>query len=707
MARMNNDDYQKELYNQLHQSEVQDKFRKIAPMPIGVVFCEWPGMTLEDIREHFRMMKELGFTALKQIMLRPGTSRREVMHAALDEGIIPWWYGEGGWAPITDELLTELGISKDLSLEEIREHEKMQEYQEQVLRDRIDKQTQEGLQVKGKNDGYIHGPALEISPDLKYDFMDWLKDEYKTIDNLNDCWNLTHVDLGEPFSSWQDLEEQIGEEKITAGQPVSRKEYRHIRDILRFKADSRNEGLKSWAEKHKKVFPHEPVRAGGEMGLFLPFSARGTYMEGIAETMTEYGSFYPSIHLAWHFSEVDHEIAKPVYMQASITTDWFKGGWNASWESTGGPQQLSGGKNDGSFTVDDGVMTQLMLSYLAAGYRGFGFWCWSVRTAGWEAGEFALLDRNLRVTDRARKAGKIGKAARKYRDELWEARKEPVVGVFQDWDNEAFWAAIAVSGQDEYKQLPINARVGVSRALINDNIPWEHVTADDLRDGLADRYQVIYLPAVISVNKEIMEILSQYVKQGGRLVVDMPSAWYDEYGRLFNTDKGSTFEKTFGTIINDFQYSANVPYKLNEKELDGFVLDLTPTTSNILAAYDNGDPAITENFYGKGSAVLLGYEASLNCFEPNNDDFERMLLNYTLGDIEAPFSCEDAVVYRQAASEADHYFFINDGPAKTVVLDTGDYSYSHAEDPVTGEKLEPGEPIKLQGYNGRWLRFGK
>ena len=104
---------------------------------------------------------------------------------------------------------------------------------------------------------------------------------------------------------------------------------------------------------------------------------------------------------------------------------------------------------------------------------------------------------------------------------------------------------------------------------------------------------------------------------------------------------------------------------------------------------------------------MLGYEASLNCFEPGNDKFERMLLDYTMGDLESPYSCENAVVYRQSASEADHYFFINDGPQNTVILDTGNYQYSKVEDPVTGEELELGAPIELEGYSGRWLRFEK
>lgn len=52
------------------------------------------------------------------------------------------------------------------------------------------------------------------------------------------------------------------------------------------------------------------------------------------------------------------------------------------------------------------------------------------------------------------------------RDELWQARKEPLVGVFSDWDNEAICAAMTAVGRDCFKQLPINARIGVGRALI-------------------------------------------------------------------------------------------------------------------------------------------------------------------------------------------------------------------------------------------------
>lgn len=696
-------DYKVELYDQMHDSPVQAKFRKIAPFPVGCVYIQRPGENEKEIREHFLTMRELGFTALKQIMNCPGWTREEIALIALDEGIIPWWYGEGGWQEINDKLLDHLDIPRNMPIEQIRTHPKMVEYQTNLLKKRLKKTIQ--WQKEGKffeNVGSVPdigdiGP--ELSDEGKMLFVRWLKKQYETINDLNRAWNQQHFgvtpDEGNPFSSWKDFEKQW--------ERISTKEYRHLRDIFRFKADSRIELIRRSAEKYLEFDEHAPFRAGGEAGMFLPLAYRGVDMEGIADLLTRYGSFYPSIHLAWHFEQVDYEILRPHYMQAALTNDYFKGGWAASWESTGGPQQFSGGEGGNTFTVDENTMTQLMLNFLAAGYKGFGFWSWSARTAGWEAGEFSLLDRNNKVTPRAIRVGQIGRTARKYRDDLWKAHKEPLVGVYCDWDNEAIWAAMSVRGRDQFRDNPVLARIGVSRALINANIPFEYVTASDLRKGLGPRYRIIYMPSVIAVPHDILDILSAYVRNGGRLVIDMPSVYYDENGTLLPTAKGTVFEKTFGVVINEYQGAGvNRPYKLNGMDLSGFVVRMTPTNADVLADFDSGLPAITSCKTGKGSAVVLGYEASMACLKPGNLAAEKMLLSFTMGEYKSPFQCAGAIVYRLAAHEKDFYFLINDGPQKTVELETS-FKYREMMDAISGDKLFLKDKIKLDAWNGRWL----
>jgi beta-galactosidase len=714
------DEYLTGLYDKLHDSPFQRKIRALAPVPFGVVFLPWKGMTEQDMRRHFRLMKQLGFHNLKQTMPSPEWPQEKILTVALEEGIIPFWYGEGGWEEITPGLLEKLGIPGTLCMAEIRKNPKMLAYQKEVLRRGIALDSGRP-HVDFSGDSFLQTFQFEPDPLLRTEdiphFLRWLKDAYRSPAEIADAWNQFEVGIdARPFKTWDDVERGLAR---MAGEPNSLRgqggEYGRVRDILRYKSDYHTRQIRARVEAAHAANPNAPTRTGGEMGLFLPFAYRATKMEDLAQTQLDTGSFYPSIHFAWHFGEVNNEVALPIYMQVSLAADLFKGGWTGAWESTGGPQQLTGAKGwdaqqasaTPGFTVNAGTMTQLFLSYLAGGFKGAGVWTWNFRRAGWEGGEYALLDRNSKPTDRAIRAGQIAQAAERLRDEIWQAHKEPYVGVLYNWDSDAVWAAISLRGRDRFRHYPMQARVGVSRALMTGNIPWEHVTPSDLEAGLEARYRVIYLPAQIALSANLLERLARYVEGGGRLVMDAPGALYDEHGLVLPTAEGTVFEKIFGAELADVQYSNNVPRTLETHKLDGFISALKPTRAETLARFQTGEPAATENRYGKGTGVLLAWDASHAVFEPGHADMEAQLRRFAMGRIEPPYACPGGVVYRLAAPAADHYFFINDGPAARVKLDTKKFSYASASDPVTGEKVALGAPVELEAYSGRWLRYVK
>lgn len=712
ISAQNSDPFLTKLYDQRHGSSEQEKFKTIAPMPTGVVYVQQPGDGEKEMREHFRTMKKLGFNCLKQIMPLPGWTVEKISYVALEEGIIPWWYGEGGWETITPQLIKKVGLSEKTPLAEVRRDPKMIAYQNEVLKKRLQrseefaKNAPDKKFMKDRSQAYeptIGERGFGLTDEGKTKFKAWVKQKYGTIDKLNFAWNQHHFGLQpkeeNPFESWEDFDKRW--------EQIPRNEYNHLIDILRFKSDHAVENVRKRFDAVKAFDKEYPLRGGGEISLFYPLPWWCVDMEKFSDLMTNYGSFYPSIHFAWHFDDLKHELTRPFYMACSQTTDWFKGGWAATWESTGGPQQFSGGKGGNGFTVDDGIMTQFVLSQIAAGFKGFGIWCWNARTAGWEAGEYALLDRNNQVTDRAIKVGKIAQAMQKYREELWEARKEPLVGVMSDWENDALWSALTVANRDSFKQEPISARAGVSRALINANVPFEYLNSRDIMAGLAPRYKIIYLPFQLGIKTEVLEKLKTYVEQGGRLVVDMPSGWYDGQAAMLPTGKGSKFEQVFGATLNDFQYAGvNMPWSIGGFPLHGFTVDLSPTSAQVIARYNEGKPAILENKLGKGTAVILGYEASKMCFRPGHTQAEGMLVKHTLGTHKSPYSCDGAFAYRLPSPKADHYFLMNDGPKTTAKLNIPGANYKLATDAVTGEKVDLAN-IALESYDGRWLRLEK
>ncbi|MFN4144500.1 MAG: beta-galactosidase trimerization domain-containing protein [Runella sp.] len=710
-----NDPYFTQLYDSLHDSPMQQKFRRIAPMPAGVVYVQAPNEGEREMRQHFQTMKRLGFNALKQIMPLPTWTIEQISLIALEEGIIPWWYGEGGYEEITDALLQKLGIDKSLPMSTLLQHPKMIDYQKSVLKRRIER-TQAYIEKSPDKkfmrvtsvafDPEIGGRGVELTEKGEKLFLEWLKQRYQTVENLNRAWNQYHAGLflneHRLLTDWDDVARNW--------RNITGREYNHVKDIYRFKVEHNLKRIEESAKEFNAFDPQAPYRGGGELAVFHPFAWYSVDMEGIADVLKKYGSFYPSMHFSWHYNLVKGEVTKSLYQQAALMNDFNKGGWTGGWESTGGPQQLDGEKNPGhenSYYVGEGEVMQLYLSQLAAGFKGFGIWCWNPRTAGKEGGEYSLLDRNGQLTDRAVAIGKLGQAMQKYRFELWNAHKEPLVGVLYDWENEATWAAMSIPGREDFRFQPVKARIGISNWLIENNVPYEYVTPKDLSRGLAPRYKVIYLPAMLSIRKDLLPILKKYVEQGGRLVMDLPSGWYDEQTVLLPTGKGSDFEQLFGASIDDFQYSGtNRSQTINGNNIKGFTFNATATRAGVMARYDNGKPAIMENALGKGKAVLLGFQASLLQFDKQNTLPKPLLRQWILGTNTSPYTCSYALVYRLSSPEADHYFLLNEGAPKTVSLNLKSYKYKRFTDAISGENVNL-STLKIEAKNGRWIRAEK
>jgi len=713
-----------DVYDSLHASPTQLRFRGIAPMPVGAVFIQRPGEGADEMGEHFRTMRRLGFTALTDIRPVPGWEKEQIALLAIDAGLVPWWYGEAGWETITPGLRKLTKIEADAPMSEVRGNQRILAYQSAAMKKRVEQWIQAkrtGTVPNSQAPAFIANlgkPGIEFDRTDRRYFVQWCQLRYGTIETLNQIYNLQHHGLGQPFQSWDDFAKRWPY--------LPRRNLRLSRDIFRFKAERRLERTREWVGELQAFDSSIPFRAGGEMGMLHPTPYWGVDMEGIAEVMKDAGSFTPSIHLAWDFNEVEHEVVRPAYIQASLAADIFKGGWSVAWESSGGPQLISGQKKGNVFTVDERTTTQLMLSQLAGGLRGFEVGCWSSRSAGGEAGDYALLDRHNKPTPRTMRAGLIGQAAREHRDELWTARKEPVVGIYVDWENDAVYSALSVEEREELRHYPMQARVGICRALINANIPFEFVTPNDLGMGLANRYAMVYLPAVLAMRESTLLRLRHYVLQGGRVVIDMPSAWYDETTALMSTDRGTLFETMFGVVINDFQGAgANRKYLVDRLEVTGFVIDARPTNAKVQAAFNDGKPAVMEAVLGKGTAVVLAYEASRMCCWRGSRRAQQMLLRYAMGRYGSPYRCRGEllnpapggfgvmaagaarpIAYRLASPTADHYFVINDGPAMKATLET-DAKYVKMVDAATREELPLAEPFVVEGHGGRWLRLVK
>jgi beta-galactosidase len=727
-SRNGDDPFLIHRYLELNDSPMQQKLRNLKPFPVGVVYYQQREDNLESITEQFQIIRSLGFTALKQVVLGAPSNgagfEEKVFHAALNQGIYPWYYGQGGWITISQSLVDSLGIALEVNqsnLADIQTHPRMIHYQITQMHKRVDRMKNKPVKPKGMGEPGRNSPFLTAR--LITEFSKWLQKEYTSIERLKDAWNFGFVETPE-IRTFEDAAKLLvatySDEYNNRWGKLSW-DMRRMRDAMRFQADLIIDHYNQTMKVFNAWDPEEPERTGGHQ-LFENQAINSWDLEAQAKTAALGGSFYSSIHLAHHFFLVDGETGHPVYMQSRIVADMFKGGWAATWESTGGPTQWSGHHN---LNVSENSIRQLFLSYIAAGLKGIGIWTWNSRGEGWEAGEYALTDIQGDPTARAREAGRLSGILQQQRFELWDAFDEPVVGVLYSWENESILGRLSMgsyqlstpvyqSNRDRaMRQYHSEAKIGISRALMNHNVPFEYVTERDIKAGLAARYPVIYLPYILALDHNTLKGLKEYVAEGGRLVADFPLLMLDDYGRLNKQLPGSDFNELFGFSTADYYHSSDGMKTYRQENLNSQFGELKLSGAQVTDRWDDGTPAILTHNYGKGSVLVFNFEASRAAFKPGNATMEQLLVSGTLGKIRSPFYVENnsnTMVFRRAAPHADHYFIINNSNEESIWIGSKDITYAKAYDVLEGadlNMLNNKVQLKVPAHSGAWIRMEK
>ncbi len=534
------------------------QLRALAPVPLGVVWVERDGA---DPAEDFASLRAQGFTALKQLLpraprvgaLSPAAAAArlaQLFNLALDAGVIPWWYGEGGWGCITQELLKSLGLAADLAPAEVRAAPAMRAYQVGVLRARVarmaDAPPPAALGEPGRGAVVVSGPFVAR-------FASWLSAQFDgNVSALQAAWSYPWRGLASAeFADFTGAAVLASSDTLQTPCPWTycasglSWDFRRYRDAMAFQADALYEDMGAAVDAARAWDPDEPQRTGGAHVLDN-YAQNGWDMRKQAQLAARAGSLYISLHTPWHYNLMNGEIVEPAFQQAKLAADAGEaagGVWTGEWESTGGPSVFSGGQGA---SLDAGGLRRLVAAYLAAGMRGVGLWAWSARDSGQEMGEYALLDRQGRCGPRCAAAGALAAAAEAWRDELWAAETAPVAALLTSWDNEALYARLAAAGPPlpcsisdchdftaAMPWAPVKARVGAARALAAARLPFVHLDERDLRAGalanasFARGLRLLVVPGMLGLSADLLPAIRAWQLAGGRVIADMPLALYD------------------------------------------------------------------------------------------------------------------------------------------------------------------------------------
>lgn len=419
-------------------------------------------------------------------------------------------------------------------------------------------------------------------------FRVWLKNRYKTLEELNRAWNTSF--WGHTFYDWEEivLPNVLSEHFELFGK--DRTQFQSISiDYRRFNSDSMMNCYRLEYDAIKKYTPDTPITTN-LMGFYQPLDYRqwAKYMD--------FASWdnYPSPTDSPARMAMNHDLIRGLKSgksfclmeQTPSVTNW---------------QPYNRLKRPG-------VMRMQSYQAVAHGADTVMFFQMRRSIGACEKYHGAVIDHagheNTRVF---REVSALGKELQDLKNVTLGARTPAKAAIVFDWEN--WWGIDYSSGPSvliNYHQEALN----YYEALFKKNISCDIIgTEEDL-----SQYDLVIAPILYMVKGDYDEKLRQYVKQGGTLVTTYFSGYVDDSDLVYGAYPGK-LRDIFGVWVEESD-------ALPEDESNSFdwkgkhhtariLCDLVrPEGAEVLASYKEDFyadvPVITVNRYGDGRAYYVG-----------------------------------------------------------------------------------------------------
>jgi hypothetical protein len=221
---------------------------------------------------------------------------------------------------------------------------------------------------------------------------------------------------------------------------------------------------------------------------------------------------------------------------------------------------------------------------------------------------------------------------------MWRALHDCTheAGVFEDYvvDGKVRPARVGLllSSVDEILTGDTNFKGGIHNlerkalyfALRHSQVPVDFLTEDDVIEGLARDYQVLYVTQQ-HLHSSAVKSLQQWVEQGGTLVAACGGGFVDEFQR-----PNPAAAALYGVRQQRLDKDPNLPMILAKQDLPparpldvvswihadqaihgvpviAWKQTLVPADATVLGVYADGKPAVVKKAHGKGKTVLFGF----------------------------------------------------------------------------------------------------
>lgn len=440
-----------------------------------------------------------------------------------------------------------------------------------------------GWVLWGEPSLYMGGKPICYCKHTVVKFHTWLKEKYKSIDDLNTVWGTDGP------SDFADFESVVPPRSANGHQGS----YASWHDWSDFMDDNICGTIK-------------------EAGDWL--KAAGATQPTIVEMFCYFGNYSWATIDPWKLAKTSDivgcsdfqrpgtENAIMMTIMDSISKHLDKNFFCV--EILGGPKQFTNHTTGTFITPSVEELKAEAAQVSGYGAKGYMYWCYRPRFTDREAGEFGMTKADGTPLPRAVETGKLAsKLAGNYK-KLNNARRKSKVAIF-----ESTWIQRLCNADfvDDIYNRSVRGAMAMCRDL---NINADIINCEYILQGKLEEYDTLILPYSYIISEDAIEKIAEFSANGGFVIADYPLGIKNEIGDVYIHAPGGKFSEMFGLTKDDILYIDH-EYRIEPNDfeipLNTFVDYITVNGADV--KYKFGDsPLVTSNCYGKGKAVYMAFE---------------------------------------------------------------------------------------------------
>lgn len=415
-------------------------------------------------------------------------------------------------------------------------------------------------------------------------FRAWLRKKYGTLENLGRAWHRYS------YTCWEDV-----------AAPVVQSQKSECMDWAQFRKENAYEQMRWRIDIIRSEDPDCLMTAHG-ISMSLQNMTRGLSDEWMASRLVDvYG-------MTWVVARHNND---PWKQWRAV--DLLRGGsldkpfWHA--EMQGGPLWLQPNvigmaRDGGRIATKDDVRLWNMVS-IAGGCRGILYLRWRSLLDGPLFGAFGLYSNDGMPNDRSEEAAKIAKWGNAP-EQAGLMRSRPVrgdIGIVVIPETQDFNEFMQQAGPGRFYT---QCMYGAYRGFYDQNIQADFVHIEHI-----DGYSALYLPYPIHISGAHCQKLIEWVRAGGRLVLEGLPAYFGDNGRVGAIQPNQGFAEAIGVSEELVEFMPDLDdiefdWKGNRVRGAYFRQGYKLQGATQQARYAQGEIAAVERNVGKGAIRLIG-----------------------------------------------------------------------------------------------------